>query len=86
MFREVHKRSSGQVKRGRRRFIGRTSCELFRRIQEGSTDDYEEEEEISSKVDSFESSSEDNSVVGSSSSVLDLTEKEPDYLATMTKS
>ena len=53
---------------------------------EGSTDDYEEEEEISSKVDSFESSSGDNSVVGSSSSVLDLTVKEPDYLATMTKS
>ena len=36
---------------------------------EGSTDDYEEEEEISSKVDSFESSSGDNSVVRSSSSV-----------------
>ena len=52
---------------------------------EGSTDDFEEEE-ISSKVDSFESSSGDNSVVGSSSSVLDLTVKEPDYLATMTKS
>jgi len=53
---------------------------------EGSTDDYEEEEEISSKVDSFESSSGDNSVVGSSSSVFDLTVKEPDYMATMTKS
>ena len=49
---------------------------------EGSTDDYEEEEEISSKVDSFESSS----VVGSSSSVFDLTVKEPDYRATMTNS
>ena len=48
---------------------------------EGSTDDYEEEE-----VDSFESSSGDNSVVGSSSSVFDLTVKEPDYRATMTKS
>ena len=53
---------------------------------EGSTDDYKEEEEISSKVDSFESSSGDNSVVRSSSSVLDLTVKEPDYMATMTKS
>ena len=50
---------------------------------EGSTDDYEEEEEISSKVDSFESSSGDNSVVGSSSSVLDLTVKEPDYISTI---
>ena len=53
---------------------------------EGSTDDYEEEEEISSKVDSFESSSGDNSLVRSSSSVFDLTVKEPDYMATMTKS
>ena len=53
---------------------------------EGSTDDFEEEEEISSKVDSFESSSGDNSVVGSSSSMLDLSVKEPDYRAIMAKS